>query len=247
MFEGKAELLNTENFKSTRDAVSRLNTREGHVACPEGFCVVFSQRADRYYFVYRRDRQEKVIDLFSLEEWMPPSGWLAARESFFGTLSLERRGFLGEKQLKILFDEGWSKLQFSDESLWTIEHTSYLCEEGEEAKFEGKVGLLRKDEFTSVRDALLRLNSSEGHLACPEGFCVVFSQRRNQYFILYRRDKKALAFWLVGLADSTVEDTLYCVCVCCLILLCSNFATELRVPTVLRGMCQCFEKCRNQT
>jgi len=193
VFEGRAQLLRKDKFKSVLESVSRLNTRAGHVACPEGFCVVFSQNLGQYYVVYRRDKRHQVFDLFSLEDEEPPRSWITARQLFFTTSELSEAEL---KQLEKLHDEDLVKRESSDEPMWSIARTLQLCEEGREAIFKGKAALLKKDEFTSVQGAIARLNSSEGHLACPEGFCIVFSQARKHYFVAYRHDRKMAIFYL---------------------------------------------------
>jgi len=190
VFEGKANLLKKEQFRSIDSAIDRLNTLEGHVACPEGFCVFLSQTMGKYFVLYRRDKKKEVFQRFGFAPRDPPYGWLTIRQSFFGDFELGDDQPLYEE----LYDDDWFKLELSEEPLWTIEQTSFLCVEGQEAMFDGKAALLRRDLFTSVRYALARLNSHQGHVACPEGFCIIFSQTRRQYIVIYRRDKQSTIF-----------------------------------------------------
>lgn len=61
-----------------------------------------------------------------------------------------------------------------------------LCGKGEEAKFEGKAHFL--DGITSVTAAIKLLE--ENSTLYPEGYCVVYSERKGHYFLVYRKDKQ---------------------------------------------------------
>eukprot|EP00434_Breviolum_minutum_P011188 symbB.v1.2.009872.t1/scaffold632.1/size217234/11 len=65
--------------------------------------------------------------------------------------------------------------------------------------FEGKVQLLDRSVYNSVSAAVNTLN--DGHIVVPEGYCVVFSGSKQNYYLLWREDKEAEVFSLLGLSD----------------------------------------------
>eukprot|EP00928_Gymnodinium_smaydae_P072228 TRINITY_DN55628_c0_g1_i1.p2 TRINITY_DN55628_c0_g1~~TRINITY_DN55628_c0_g1_i1.p2 ORF type:complete len:145 (-),score=38.79 TRINITY_DN55628_c0_g1_i1:34-468(-) len=111
-----------------------------------------------------------------------------------------------QKQLEQLYDDDWFTCSLSIASekegpQWALEQTALLGVEGDERRFQDQAALLRRDCFASVTEAVARLNSAEGRIACPEGICVVFSAKKRQYFLLYRNDKKTAAFEMFNLYD----------------------------------------------
>lgn len=84
---------------------------------------------------------------------------------------------------------------------WSVDQTATLGSKGDEKRFTGKVELLKTDVYTSVATAVAGLNSPDGSAACLEGMCVVLSQSRSQYFLLYRKDMKERAFKLLNLKE----------------------------------------------
>lgn len=86
-----------------------------------------------------------------------------------------------------------------EQPVWSIEQTALLCELGGEATFEAKSNLLSRNDIVSVSAAVAYLNSSEGFMGFLDGHCVVFSELKQRYFLLYRSDKQALALSLFNL------------------------------------------------
>lgn len=203
-FHKKAELLKPDQFPSVASAVTYLNTAEGHIACPEGFCITFSQSRNMYFVIYRQDRKDEVLDLFGLfESTIAPSGWLRIRSAIFSSACTQK---VRQNELLALYDDDWAKLGTSQRPQWDVAQTAFLCLKGQEQKFRGKAELLKTEEFTSVSAAVTCLSTFEGHTACPEGFCIVFSEARQMYYVVYRKDKKDKAFELFGLAEVPHQD-----------------------------------------
>mmetsp|Transcript_123577 Transcript_123577/g.242459 ORF Transcript_123577/g.242459 Transcript_123577/m.242459 type:complete len:258 (+) Transcript_123577:96-869(+) len=75
--------------------------------------------------------------------------------------------------------------------VWSEEQAVCLGPVGNEHVFEGKAELLPKDVYRSVRQTIDALNM--GHIAPEFGFCVVFSDTQQLYFLVYRTDKEAEA------------------------------------------------------
>merc|ERR1712232_1478965 len=84
--------------------------------------------------------------------------------------------------------------------MWDVAQTALLCEEGEEDRFADQAELLK--EFHSVSAAVEYLNTDEGYREVSEGICVVFSETRRKYFLLYRTDQKAAALIIFNLTEN---------------------------------------------
>eukprot|EP00439_Symbiodinium_sp_Y106_P067023 s3964_g11.t1 len=76
--------------------------------------------------------------------------------------------------------------------------------EGSEHVFSGKVQLLDRSVYTSVGSVVESLN--RGSPAVPEGYCVVFSNSKRNYFLLWREDKEAEAFALLGIGTDSGDQ-----------------------------------------
>lgn len=81
---------------------------------------------------------------------------------------------------------------------WTTEQTYSLGGPGCEHLFQGKVTLLDQT-WCSVVTTVEALAS--GTIAVDVGYCVLFSQSKQQYYLLWRSDKEAEAFAQVDLGD----------------------------------------------
>jgi hypothetical protein len=110
------------------------------------------------------------------------------------------------KEVAAKYDSHWNSLSSQIDGkpkLWSLEpgQAVKVAKRGEEWKFEKKAELLQNENVTTIRDAVDALNTYEGHVACPEGFCVVFSpdirrpgserdasKRMQLYFLLTRSD-----------------------------------------------------------
>jgi len=72
-------------------------------------------------------------------------------------------------------------------TLWSKDRCRNLdC--GSSDEFEDKVEILIKGGVDGVQKAIGVLNTKEGHIACPEGFCVVYSKETNTYHLLCRKN-----------------------------------------------------------
>lgn len=80
---------------------------------------------------------------------------------------------------------------------WSVDFTYTIGPEGNEEMFSGKVQLLDRSVYSSVSSVVENLN--QGLLAVPEGYCVVFSGSKQNYYLLWREDKEAEVFSLLGL------------------------------------------------
>jgi hypothetical protein len=78
----------------------------------------------------------------------------------------------------------------SHDKSWSIEQSRLLAKASQMKALDGQVMLL--DTTNSITDAVRLLR--EGSILCPEGFCVVYSERMKAYYVLYRSDKKDIAF-----------------------------------------------------
>lgn len=74
---------------------------------------------------------------------------------------------------------------------WCLENTWQIALKGEEDIFEGRAALLHTGGSGSVSKAVADL--SLGTLKCPAGTCVMWSDSREAYFLLFRSDMQAEA------------------------------------------------------
>ncbi|CAJ1362841.1 unnamed protein product [Effrenium voratum] len=88
---------------------------------------------------------------------------------------------------------------------WSVDFTYTIGPEGSEHIFSGKVQLLDKSVHSSVSLVVDSLNS--GALAVPEGYCVVYSNSKKNYFLLWREEKETEVFALLGLGGSDQWST----------------------------------------
>ncbi|OLP81856.1 NEDD4-like E3 ubiquitin-protein ligase WWP1 [Symbiodinium microadriaticum] len=87
---------------------------------------------------------------------------------------------------------------------WSVDFTYTIGPEGSEHVFSGKVQLLDRSVYTSVGSVVESLN--RGSPAVPEGYCVVFSNSKRNYFLLWREDKEAEAFALLGIGTDSGDQ-----------------------------------------
>jgi len=73
---------------------------------------------------------------------------------------------------------------------WSVEFTHFLGNEGDDAKFHGKVTLLDPKNFRSVRRTVDELNEKKVVSDC----FVVQSQGSHAYYLIYRRGRKEASF-----------------------------------------------------
>ncbi|CAL1136671.1 unnamed protein product [Cladocopium goreaui] len=86
---------------------------------------------------------------------------------------------------------------------WSMDFTYTIGPEGSEGIFDGKVQLLDRHVYNSVSAAVNNLN--DGLIVVPEGYCVVFSGSQQNYYLLWREDKEAEVFSLLGSSDQSAE------------------------------------------
>lgn len=109
-----------------------------------------------------------------------PPDWKAAREAYFGASMVI-------PEVADFFDEEWQQ----NLGGWAIGQSSGGQNEGfAEHHFKGKAAVLKIEQ--SVQKAVDRLNTEEGHKACPEGYCIVYSASKQLYFLLFRKEKDRL-------------------------------------------------------
>lgn len=82
-------------------------------------------------------------------------------------------------------------------SQWTVDLSHDLCDKGEEARFEELAPYF--SQFSGVSEAVEHLNTN-AHL-CPMGKCVVFSEKKQRYFLLYQSETKRKVFSLFKIAN----------------------------------------------
>lgn len=228
LFKGKAELLRRDKFTSITSAAETLNSRDGHLACPEGYCIIFSTKANAYFVLFRKGKKTVVEELFAIpyqgeesdnedKEVEAQAGsnkatadignktWSKLRAVFFVTAALDA---VREKEVDSYYElsssEGVEAISKDETNLWDTQSCTSFCKRGGETKFKGKAELLKEDEYTSVREAVKGLNTPEGRVACPEGFCVVFSKSQDAYYLLWRSDKKDFVYKHFALVDGYI-------------------------------------------
>merc|ERR1719162_2848064 len=67
--------------------------------------------------------------------------------------------------------------------------------------FDGKAEVLDREAFNSVTSVVAALN--EGRVKVEAGFCVIFSSSKNQYFLLFHKDRAQEAFAALGISTET--------------------------------------------
>jgi hypothetical protein len=81
---------------------------------------------------------------------------------------------------------------------WGPEKCVELGPKGCEHQFKNKMTLLNPEVYKSVKAACEAINA--GKLEMPkEGYCVIFSERHQKYFLMFRADKEQEARAVVGL------------------------------------------------
>jgi len=118
------------------------------------------------------------------------SQYFAAEEEF--ALNSER-----QQEIENMYDNAAAH-DFKGAGDWDGKCSSALKDV---SKFTGKASLLIKDKYTGVSDAVSKLNAPGETFACVEGYCVVYSQSHEQYFLLYRPSKKTEAYEVCNLED----------------------------------------------
>lgn len=91
-------------------------------------------------------------------------------------------------------DEAFDKLGLGGqqpEEPWSTRQVIGLGPLGSEPAWEQRAGLLDKAAYSSVSDAVAALNS--GLVQVDIGYCAVFSESQQYYYLLYRADKSAEA------------------------------------------------------
>jgi len=84
---------------------------------------------------------------------------------------------------------------------WSTDYAYAMGQRGEEHWFEGKAFLLDLATWTSVAAAIDALNA--GTLVVEAGYCIIFSNSRQLYYLLWRQDKETEAWKALGLDDKT--------------------------------------------
>eukprot|EP00929_Paragymnodinium_shiwhaense_P063772 TRINITY_DN318_c0_g1_i1.p1 TRINITY_DN318_c0_g1~~TRINITY_DN318_c0_g1_i1.p1 ORF type:complete len:211 (+),score=33.15 TRINITY_DN318_c0_g1_i1:93-635(+) len=83
---------------------------------------------------------------------------------------------------------------------WSTDFTYTIGPEGSEHIFEGKAPLLDKAVYSSVASSCDQMNA--GTVAGVEcGYCVIWSNSKQNYFLLWRSDREKEAFAALGIAE----------------------------------------------
>jgi len=118
--------------------------------------------------------------------------WKMQREKYFLPMAdAEAQAYYDGKFLNI-------RRRLHYERLWSEEQ----CCECEHSTLASKVEIM--SNAGGVRRAVQILNTTEGHAACPEGICVVYSQTQGKQFLLFRRDCLSRAQEVLG-GQATVQ------------------------------------------
>lgn len=91
---------------------------------------------------------------------------------------------------------------------WSTEQAYALGQSGEEHYFEGKAMLLDLATWSSVSVAIEALNG--GILVMEVGYCVIFSNSKQMYYLLWRQDKETEAWAALGLDEKGSWKTWQC-------------------------------------
>lgn len=146
--EGKGVPVLDKSHSSVANTVDALAS--GMLPIPEGYCIVFSKSKQRYYLLWRDDKEDEA----------------------FAKLGL-------------------SGHQEHPEEPWSTRQVVALGHVGSEVNWEQRAGLLDKGVYNSVSAAVEALNS--GVIQVEMGYCAVFSESQQYYYLLYRSDKSAEA------------------------------------------------------
>mmetsp|Transcript_9633 Transcript_9633/g.17309 ORF Transcript_9633/g.17309 Transcript_9633/m.17309 type:complete len:253 (-) Transcript_9633:50-808(-) len=79
---------------------------------------------------------------------------------------------------------------------WSIDNTYTIGPDGSEHIFTGKCMLLDRALYSSVGSVVNSLNA--GTPDVPDGYCVVFSASKQNYFLLWREGVESQAFAAIG-------------------------------------------------
>jgi len=85
------------------------------------------------------------------------------------------------------------------EASWSETRSFPLCGLGDKAIYEGRARFLDAEKVSSVRKAADYLN--KGRLDCPEGFCVVWSESKQEFWVLHRTGCLDQAEHALGLVE----------------------------------------------
>lgn len=171
---------------SVSQAVEHLNVNS-HL-CPDGRCVVYSQGKQRYFLLYQVDERKKAFSTFGIED---------AHDSEEEEQEEEEEEPVAKTEEKV--------------AQWSIGLSHDFCAKGEEARFDGMVPHLT--QFSGVSEAVEHLNATS-HL-CPLGKCIVFSEGKQRYFLLFQAETKRKVLSSFGIdagrvscfvPDEAVED-----------------------------------------
>lgn len=157
--EGNVMILDS-NMISVGDAVTALNA--DLKMCPEGICVVYSYAKAGYFMLYRRGMKEESV----------------AKRRILEGHAVQDTSLVSNSSAASMLDTPTTT------DLWTTRQVIRVCKVGAEWRFEGRARLLHPQHVTSVAGAVDALN--QDRIACPEGFCVVYSASKKAYYLLYR-------------------------------------------------------------
>jgi hypothetical protein len=100
--------------------------------------------------------------------------------------------------------EGMERRTDCHDQTWSNEYSRLLAKVGQMNVLDGQVRQLDTSKVTSITDAVFQLR--QGTIMCPEGFCVVYSERFKAYYLLYRSDKKDEAFAVLQLEGESPSN-----------------------------------------
>jgi len=89
--------------------------------------------------------------------------------------------------------EAYTRLDIRDTGTlhWAAHLAKPLGPKGSEYRFQGRALLLNTSIYSSVADTVSELNS--GRIRVDQGFCVIFSSSKTQYFLIYAQGKEHMA------------------------------------------------------
>jgi hypothetical protein len=170
--------LGRSKWNSVSTAVDALNA--GALKSEGGMCIIFSKKGSAYYFIWRSDKSAEAMHLLTSMKKE------RAEDPADGPYAVVGEIVDIKPQAKMV--EGpWCVSQ-----CWLIDNHGRVLEEV--VKTADEVLLVGKGSFGSASEAVNALNT--GALVANAGFCVIFSNSSNAYYLLWRKDQQSIQFLL---------------------------------------------------
>eukprot|EP00931_Biecheleriopsis_adriatica_P065049 TRINITY_DN39669_c0_g1_i1.p2 TRINITY_DN39669_c0_g1~~TRINITY_DN39669_c0_g1_i1.p2 ORF type:complete len:167 (-),score=39.72 TRINITY_DN39669_c0_g1_i1:81-581(-) len=155
-------------------------------ALPDGWAAADDGAGNTYYYNATTGESSWEVPAGGAAPSLP-DGWMAADDGAGNTYYYNAT--TGESSWEIPAGAPAEAPKPTEIGTWSIDNTYTLGAPGEaEGLFEGKAQLLDPQVYGSVSAVVNNLNANDPYVA--EGYCVVFSQSKNKYFLLWRSDQE---------------------------------------------------------